>query len=138
MLGKVKKPKYQILTCTYQVNNVSFWKKWNSKSGWNILTKSVLLSETFGEMTLENFLWTSQEFSKHLRSLVSLPLYVSKTLVTIEQNNKKISKQNDKNRFFYNFLWHDYDHKMVKPPYNYPAKIDTYFYENPPIINTPL
>ena len=26
MLGKVKKPKYQILTCTYQVNNLSFWK----------------------------------------------------------------------------------------------------------------
>ena len=66
-----------------------FLKKWNSKSGWNILTKSVLLSETFGEMTLENFLWTSQEFSKHLRSLVSLPPCVSKTIVTIQHKNKK-------------------------------------------------
>ena len=90
-------------------NQIVFYKKWKKlifekmklKLGWNTLIK-VFLCENFGKVSLENFLLTLQEFSKHLKILLSHVVCVSKSIVTIQHNNKNIiAKQNkQKERFF--------------------------------------
>ena len=70
------------------------------KLGRNTLIK-VFLCENFGKESLENFLLTLQKCSKHLKSLLSQSVCVSKTIVTIQHNKKYYSKtkQTKKNDF---------------------------------------
>ena len=79
------------------------------KLGWNTLIK-VFLCENFGKVSLENFLLTLQEFSKHLKILLSQVVCVSKSIVTIQHNNKKYhskTKQTKRTIFLSLISWHD-------------------------------
>ena len=94
-----------------------FYKKWKKlifekmklKLGWNTLIK-VFLCGNFGKVSLENFLLTLQEFSKHLKILLSQVVCVSKSIVTIQHNNKKYhkkTKQTKRTTFLSLISWHD-------------------------------
>ena len=98
-------------------NQIVFYKKWKKlifekmklKLGWNTLIK-VFLCENFGKVSLENFLLTLQEFSKHLKILLSQVVCVSKSIVTIKRNNKKYhskTKQTKRTIFLSLISWHD-------------------------------
>jgi len=102
-------------------NQIVFYKKWKKlifekmklKLGWNPLIK-VFLCEKFGKVSLENFgqnfLLTLQEFSKHLKILLSQVVCVSKSIVTLQHNNKKYhskTKQTKRTIFLSLISWHD-------------------------------
>jgi len=69
------------------VKKVDFWKN-ETQIGLEYFDKS-FLCENFGKVSLENFLLTLQEFSKRLKILLSQVVCVSKSIVTIQHNNKK-------------------------------------------------
>ena len=66
-----------------------FLKKWNSNWVGILWSDQSFLCENFGQVSLENFLLTLQEFSKHLKSLLA-KLFASSNQSWLYNNIKEI------------------------------------------------